>query len=303
MKFKTIAIIGFYFLLGCASAQSDDIQDRLLSEPGMSSVEVNGSNIRYFKVGDGAPLVLIHHTRGQLEYFDKIIPALSKHFTVYALDLPGHGGSDIPSSDYSAQSSLAASKGFVQQMKLEKVNLMGESIGGSLVLALAADKEISVAKVVAINAFDGTHGIGEGNRFARIFTALLRTPAVGAVALRVQRKGPFRKILEGGFHNPENLDESLVDRYFDMGKRPGISAAFRKFLQNRSSYQSLSDVFKSIEVPVLSIRGEADWLPAALREEYLSAAKNVKYVTLEKSGHFSSQETPELVVENVLDFL
>ncbi len=47
--------------------------------------------IRYLKSGKGQPLVLIHTIRTQLDYFEYVIPELAKHFTVYALDLPGHG--------------------------------------------------------------------------------------------------------------------------------------------------------------------------------------------------------------------
>lgn len=62
--------------------------------------DVDGVRLRYVKAGSGAPLVLIHTIRTQLEYFREITPELARHFTVYALDLPGHGHSDIPETAY-----------------------------------------------------------------------------------------------------------------------------------------------------------------------------------------------------------
>jgi hypothetical protein len=61
---------------------------------------IDGIRLRYVKTGDGPPLVLLHTLRTQLDIFQKIIPELAKTFTVYTLDYPGHGWSDIPATDY-----------------------------------------------------------------------------------------------------------------------------------------------------------------------------------------------------------
>ena len=55
-------------------------------------------SLRYQKSGSGAPLVLMHTIRTQLEYFRELVPQLVPHFTVYAVDLPGHGRSSIDRS-------------------------------------------------------------------------------------------------------------------------------------------------------------------------------------------------------------
>ena len=55
----------------------------------------DGSRLRYYTAGTGPPLVLMHTVRTQLDYFQRVIPLLWDHYTVYALDLPGMGWSDI----------------------------------------------------------------------------------------------------------------------------------------------------------------------------------------------------------------
>src|SRR2546423_14280002 len=50
-----------------------------------------GLRLRYVTAGRGPALVLLHTLRTQLDMFEKVIPALAGHFTVYAVDLPGHG--------------------------------------------------------------------------------------------------------------------------------------------------------------------------------------------------------------------
>src|SRR5262245_7108224 len=55
----------------------------------------DGRRLRYLTTGAGPALVLIHTLRTQLDYFQRLIPLLTSHFTIYALDLPGLGWSDI----------------------------------------------------------------------------------------------------------------------------------------------------------------------------------------------------------------
>jgi pimeloyl-ACP methyl ester carboxylesterase len=76
----------------------------------IETIEVGDSKLRYIKTGKGPALVLLHTLRTQLDLFEKVIPELSKHFTVYGLDYPGHGYSDIPNARYDAAFSRALSK-------------------------------------------------------------------------------------------------------------------------------------------------------------------------------------------------
>src|SRR5262245_10380872 len=54
------------------------------------------TRLRYLKAGTGpTPLILLHTVRTQLDHFQLVIPKLLSAFTVYALDFPGMGWSDI----------------------------------------------------------------------------------------------------------------------------------------------------------------------------------------------------------------
>ena len=81
-------------------------------------VEVGGNKLRYIKTGKGPTLVLLHTLRTQLDLFEKLVPELAKHFTVYALDYPGHGYSDIPKARYDAAFFADAVEGFLAKLDL-----------------------------------------------------------------------------------------------------------------------------------------------------------------------------------------
>src|SRR5438045_2573961 len=98
--------------------------------------DVGGSRLRYVRAGQGPALVLLHTLRTQLDMFQKVIPALAGHFTVYAVDLPGHGYSDIPSAEYSPDFFRSAVERFLEVLRIESAVVVGESIGGSIGLLL-----------------------------------------------------------------------------------------------------------------------------------------------------------------------
>ncbi|HYG31412.1 MAG TPA: alpha/beta fold hydrolase, partial [Methylophilaceae bacterium] len=95
--------------------------------------------LRYLKAGSGEPLLLLHTIRTQLDYFQDVIPALSKHFTVYAVDLPGHGYSTIDkSADYDEPYFRSAVVSFIEKLELRNVTIAGESIGAVIALTVAS---------------------------------------------------------------------------------------------------------------------------------------------------------------------
>ena len=60
--------------------------------------------IHYQKKGMGDPLVLVHNVYpgASHEEFSRNVDELARHFTVYAIDLLGFGGSDAPRMKYVA---------------------------------------------------------------------------------------------------------------------------------------------------------------------------------------------------------
>ncbi|MET7843747.1 alpha/beta fold hydrolase [Streptomyces sp. NPDC005356] len=90
--------------------------------------------------GTGAHLVLLHTVRTQAEHYRSLIPLIADQYTVYALDLPGMGYSEIvPGTSYDEPAMRAGVERFLTELDLHDVTLVGESMGAVLALTTAAD--------------------------------------------------------------------------------------------------------------------------------------------------------------------
>ena len=110
--------------------------------------------------GDGAPLLLLHGLGDSSHDWDLILPALLQAgFRVYALDLPGHGGSAwlAQAADYTAQNFSASLEAWIAGLELaEHLYLVGHSLGGYLALDYTIRHPAAVRSLALISPFFST---------------------------------------------------------------------------------------------------------------------------------------------------
>ena len=132
------------------------------------TITLSGLQIRYTESGQGSPVLLIHSLGAStVTWRDNIRPLAERH-RVFAIDLPGHGDSDKPDISYDAPSMVNLIAEFVSALGLEKVALVGNSIGGGLCLLTALERPQIVSRLVLISSGGLGRNIGMFLRFASI---------------------------------------------------------------------------------------------------------------------------------------
>ena len=254
-------------------------------------------SLRYGKTGEGPPLVLVHTIRTQLEYFGRLAPLLAKSYTVYAIDLPGHGHSPIdPRAPFDEPYFRQGVIGFIETLGLTEVILVGESIGGALALTVAAAIPQRVKRVVAINPYDYETRYGDGIRrggwFANLIIGSLQVPIVGAISAWLENKLVLGKIMGGGFHDPRKLPADLLTEFAKVARRRGYKRAARKVLAGWRSWSKAREQYRAVSAPVTLVYGDSDWSRPDERERTRALLANARMVTLKDTGHFSAAENP-----------
>jgi pimeloyl-ACP methyl ester carboxylesterase len=267
-------------------------------------VVIGGTRIRYVVAGDGPTLVLLHTLRTQLDMFQKVIPALATQFRVYALDYPGHGHSDAPDAEYDAELFVGSVAAFLDRMDIRDAVLVGESIGGTIALVLAARHNPRVRDVVAINPYD--YGRGRGlRRSSRLANVVLGMTAVPVLGEMLMRSAPYpidKRILEGGVHRKDAFPRTLLRELHASGKRPGHARAFARLVRSWPSWARVRSDYANIDLPVLLLYGERDWSRGDEREADLQSIPGARMRVIEEAGHFLALDAPQEFVRAVREF-
>ena len=264
-------------------------------------IGVDGVKLRYIKAGRGPNLVLPHTLRTQLDLFQKVLPLLAQHFTVYAVDYPGHGFSDIPEGHYDADFFARFVEEFLDVLDVRDVTLCGVSIGGALALILAGRHTARVARVVAINPYDYAKGRGmaRSSLAGWSITATSRIPILGETVMRLRNLTITKAILRGGVANAESIPQELLKEMYEVGNRRGHYRAFITLLRNSASWEAATKVYGDINVPVLLVWGTKDWSTPKERERDYRLIPTARVATIENGGHFLPLDRPYEVVRQM----
>jgi pimeloyl-ACP methyl ester carboxylesterase len=248
----------------------------------------------------------MHTIRTQLEYFRDLVPLLAARYTVYAVDMPGHGHSPIDrSANFDEPHFRRAIVAFIERLGLRDVTLVGESIGGALALTVAASIPERVKRVVAINTYDYEtrygDGIRRGNLFANVIIGSLGIPVVGAVNAALENRLILGIIMGGGFYDRRKLPSDLLTEFDRVGHRPGYRRVERKVLAGWRSWAEARKLYPGVTAPVTLVYGRQDWSRPLERERTRDALNDARMLTLEKTGHFSALERPQEIAAIILD--
>ena len=269
----------------------------------ISYAHIDGVRIRYIRVGAGPPLVLLHTLRTQLDFFQKVIPPLAADFTVYAVDYPGHGWSDIPKADYTPEFFTRFVAGFLDALRIEGALVAGVSIGASIPLLMAAERNTRIRAIVSINPYDyGKRGIGRANGVAKILFTLAPIPVIGETVMRFRNPMVEGKVLEGGVATPGALSQAFRDEVFAVGERPGHYRAFVNLIRHMPLWRKAHEVYGRIQVPVSLVYGDHDWSREAERQATRREIPGATLAMVDNGGHFLPLDQPEAVIQHIRAF-
>lgn len=267
----------------------------------------NGTYIRYSEQGEGSPLLLLHTLRGRLEYFDELLPYLTKKFKVYVIDLPGHGDSPInKNTDYDHGFLTDSIVDFVEELNLKNLTIAGESIGAVLAATISIKIPTRIKKIFCFNSYDYdtrfAQGVMRGNFAATFLLFHVSLPfGIGAFFDSLQSYPILWLIVRGGFYNKSALKSDYIKLLCQSTKKNGFIYHHRNVFGNYKSRFNDGSLYANLKTPVTLAYGESDWSKQGERLNTMNALGLKSFHTMNKTGHFSFQDSPKQVSEIILN--
>jgi 2-hydroxy-6-oxonona-2,4-dienedioate hydrolase len=264
-------------------------------------IDAGGIRTRYVQAGpeDGPPLLMLHGTGGSWECFCANIPAFSKRYNCYAIDMVGTGFSDKPDVDYEIPVYVEHVRNFMQAVGIEKASIMGVSLGAWIAVRFALDYPEKIQSLVLVSA------------------AGLITDAQTSSDIKGAR---FKAVDDPSWQNVSAVFKGLI---LEEQNRIADFVSVRQAVYRQPGMRRAMEHILCLQEPDIRARNlipEAEWrtlkAPALLigavdhQDIYLETAKRVKelipraeYVEVHRSSHWSQFESPQAFNSAGLDFM
>lgn len=248
------------------------------------------ARLSYREAGHGAPVVLIHGVGMQSAAWSPQIAALSEHVGVFALDMPGHGGSAALPAGAELPDFVSWLDRALNALELGPVSLAGHSMGALIAGGYAVSHPHRVTRVALLNGV--FRRSPEARAAVEARAAELRSGPVDATA-------PLKRWFGEG--DGQDRARANVAQWLSEVSPTGYATAYGAFSRGDRIY---ADRFGSIRCPLLALTGEGDPNSTpAMSQAMAKAAPRGRAVIVEGHRHMVNLTAPERVTRELLSWL
>lgn len=267
---------------------------------------LSGTELHYVSSGTtGSPVLLVHGFPESWWVFHKLIPLLSKHHRVFAVDLRGFGDSATATGDHDSVTAADDLSELVAHLGVGPVHLTGQDISGPATFRLAATHPELVRSYAAIETglpgfglemlADVTHGGGW-------HIGVLVAPGIPEMLLAGRERAFLAEYAFPALSaTPHAFTDDDVDEITRTYARPdgfrGATGLYRSMLREGDEVRRLAT--SKLGMPVLAVGGASgDFTPSTMRQ----VATDVTAVSLKDVGHYLAMEAPDQLATTLLSF-
>ncbi len=250
-------------------------------------------------MGTGPTLLMLHGTGAATHSWRALAPALAKHFTVIAPDLPGHGfTSALPSKRMSLPGMATAVHGLLSEMACTPDLVIGHSAGAAILIRMSLDSSIQPRGLISLNgALMPWRGLP-----AHLFSPAAKLMAANVLVARLfARRAADRRVVERLVSGTgSTLEPAGVELYQRLIRHPSHVRASLAMMANWDLAALAPDLGR-LEPPLFLIVGEQDMTVAPsearrVREQLPSA----EVIQLAGLGHLAHEERPADMAELII---
>lgn len=266
-------------------------------------------NISYTVKGNGKPILLIHDLNSTSSSYEwkKVINALSKEHTVYAIDLLGCGLSDKPNITYTTYMYTQLINDFVKHIIGQKTDVCACGNSTSLTLMSAYGNPDIFNKIIITNASDIKFEKTNFQRYSNIKRFILNSHIIGTLIYNIlmSRENISKNFKQNLFYNQRAISHELINAYYENAHLYG---SFAKYLNSSivcgyTASPSIEKAVSNINNYIYIIRGNKA-NDKNIIKAYTSLNPSIETISIESSKCLPQLEQPQKfvkVIKNIID--
>lgn len=268
--------------------------------PGGHRIDIDGRLLRYVQQGAGPDVVLIHGVIGSAEDWQPLVPLLAARHRVTAVDLLGHGGSELRPGAHNLAGNAAALTALGERLDIKDAVVVGHSYGGAIALKLAADRWPRARGYVLLapaTTPDDPPAIDRA----------VAWPVLGLGLARLARPWVAEDMIRSELRAAVSPDEARVPADFIATRvaRWNRAEVLHAYSQQHVAFGdelvALRPRYARIERPVVILQGGRDSYAALIdgARELARALPRARLIELSTAGHYLQYAEPAAVVAAV----
>jgi Predicted hydrolases or acyltransferases (alpha/beta hydrolase superfamily) len=270
----------------CSNGQDETERKQ---RPAETSVTVFGARLHYVDAGSGSVVVLLHGLADDVGVWGSVMPALAAKHRVIALDQIGFGRSDKPLLGYQAGTFVDFLDGFLNELKIDRASLVGNSFGGWIAADFALTHPERIDRLVLCDAAG--------------YAAVPKTMDPRALnALRLVSREDIRYLGPLTFHNKRFYED--VDLAFKQRVTAGDGYTINQLLDSMIRGEDVLDGrLGAIHKPTLIVWGREDKLiPLNFAERFHKEITGSRLEVIDDCGHMPHVECADKFNHALLKF-
>jgi pimeloyl-ACP methyl ester carboxylesterase len=260
-------------------------------------LQVDGLKTFLVKAGSGHPLLLIHGAApgasSLINWKLNIEPLAAAGFTVYAYDQPGFGHTENP-SDHCIEYRVVHAKALLKVLKLDRLHVLGNSVGGYIAARLALEDERVKSFVSTTSGSLSPQGSADSQALAKKHADELREYEPSLENMR--------KLTLGTIFNKELVTEELVRERYEMSTGKNYEAQLQR--RNAARQRPVHDELSQLRVKALLLWGANDRGVSVERGiELFQRLPNAEFHLFDRCAHWVQWDKAARLNELVANFL
>lgn len=277
--------------------------------------EVNGVNIHYAMGGSGDPVILLHGVPKTMFFWRKVIPLLTPHHTVVAVDCRGYGDSERPQTGYDTQTMAQDIVALADHLGFESFRIVGEDWGAAIAYAVAAFHRDRVEQLVFQEMLLPGLGYGSDDVAGRTRTLkkedtrtmwhldFFNVPHYPEMLMPGREREFWSFFMKREMYDPSAATDEDVDEQVRWLESPGGTHTILEVYRanDLDGEQNAPQFEHKLTIPVLAVGGEA-FFGDEVRHQMEPVAQDLHSVVIERCGHNPSLERPDELARIYLEF-